>query len=99
MKRYLRKQILPLFCAVILALLSVDNICNAQYSMLDANDLDLSESTDFETVEEINQIANIKENIFNNLLNAIDYYDVVEGTFTTTLWSASEDEDAATIVS
>ena len=27
-----------------------------------------------------------KENIFNSILNSVDYYDAVEGSFVTTLW-------------
>lgn len=39
---------------------------------------------------------NYKENIFNNILNSVDYYDAVEGSFETTLW---REDGQATIVS
>lgn len=43
--------------------------------------------TDSLTLESIMAINGAKENIFNNLLNSVDFYDAVEGEFTTTLWS------------
>ena len=37
-----------------------------------------------------------KENIFNNILNSVDYYDAVKGSFVTTLW---REDGEPTIVS
>lgn len=48
------------------------------------------------TLASITETEDVKENIFNNLLNNIDYYDAVEGEFTTTLW-ADEDGEPATV--
>lgn len=37
--------------------------------------------------QEISKIENVKETIFNNMLNSIDHYNAVEGVFTSTLLS------------
>lgn len=45
------------------------------------------------TLEFIEEIDNVKENIFNNMLDSVDFYDAVEGEFITTLWDDPEDEN------
>jgi hypothetical protein len=48
------------------------------------------------TLNDVLSTNDYKDNIFNNILNSIDYYDAVEGSFITTLW---RDDGEPTVVS
>lgn len=42
------------------------------------------------TFEAVCEIANVKENIYNNMINSVDFYDAVKGSFTTTFIRSGE---------
>lgn len=43
------------------------------------------------TVGDVKSIPNVKENIYNNVLNCVDFYDTVKGSFTTTFIRSGEE--------
>lgn len=43
------------------------------------------------TLSDVKSIDDVKENIYNNMLNSVDFYDAVEGSFTTTFIRAGEE--------
>lgn len=50
-----------------------------------------AQAVDKYSLKEIKNIPNVKENIYNSMLNSVDFYDAVKGSFTTTFIRAGED--------
>lgn len=86
-----RKKLTPFF--LILALV----ICISGVAFASSTD---KQGTNYEnsgkaveeyTFNDLKKIPYIKENIYNSMINSVDFYDAVEGSFTTTFIRAGED--------
>lgn len=76
-----------LFVAVLLVgVVSISSFAYGTSELSAESGIETEESKDLIwSLEEIQKLENVKENIFNNMLNSVDHYDAVEGEFTTTL--------------
>ena len=83
-----KSTLIYLLLAVVL---SVSTVVFAATPGKSAGDYDISpKSINSYTYDDVTSISNVKENIYNSMINSVDFYDAVEGSFTTTFIRAGE---------
>ena len=88
LKRMKRKSMIAIVC-IALAVMICMGASAPDYSAKDGGDAEKAPAG--YTLENILSIAGVKENIYNGMINSVDFYDAVEGSFTTTFIRAGED--------
>lgn len=83
-----RNHIIAIACSVLAAIICVGASASAYAPKSGA---DAEKVTANYNLDSIKSIANVKENIYNGMINSVDFYDTVEGSFTTTFIRAGED--------
>lgn len=81
-----RNRIIAIVCAALALVICVGASAYAPKNEADAEKL----PTEY-TLDSIKSIADVKENIYNGMINSVDFYDAVEGSFTTTFIRTGED--------
>ena len=81
-----RNRMIAIVCAALAVVICVGA---SAYAPKGGDDADKA-PTEY-TLESVKSIANVKENIYNGMINSVDFYDAVEGSFTTTSIRAGED--------
>lgn len=91
----MRKKRISLVSICCIAALLICLSCMAMaFAGRDASDIiddNAARKVDSYSFSEVKSITNVKENIYNSMLNSVDFYDAVKGSFTTTFIRAGED--------
>lgn len=87
-----KKSKLSIICTLLAIIICISGVAFA--ASPDKSDTALNntaQAVDKYSLKEIKNIPNVKENIYNSMLNSVDFYDAVKGSFTTTFIRAGED--------
>lgn len=86
-----RKKLTPI-CLILALVICISGVAFASSADKQGTNYENSgKAVDEYTFSDLKKISNVKENIYNSMINSVDFYDAVEGSFTTTFIRAGED--------
>lgn len=85
-----RKKLTPI-CLILALVICISGVAFASSAGKQGTNYEnFGKAVDEYTFSDLKKISNVKENIYNSMINSVDFYDAVEGSFTTTLIRAGE---------
>lgn len=82
-----KKSKVIIICTILAIIICISGVAFATSSDKSGT----AQPVDSYSLNEVEKIPNVKENLYNSMLNSVDFYDAVKGSFTTTFIRAGED--------
>ncbi len=88
----MKNKKLTLICSMLAVIICISSVAFASSSDRNGTNYDnAGKAVSTYTFNDVKRISNVKGNIYNGMINSVDFYDAVEGSFTTSFIREGED--------
>jgi hypothetical protein len=88
----MKSKKLTLICSILAVIICISGVALVSSADVGENGYENSEKdVNTYTYADVTKISNVKDNIYNGMINSVDYYDAVVGSFTTSFIREGED--------